>query len=72
MTSKLELELSKRVGQKSAIPCPGCGAVMRYRRNRENGSYFLGCGDYPNCTCTMEIPETLKMDLLGQKRMFME
>jgi len=65
-------ELTKRIGQKSPRPCPECGAALRYRQNHENMTFFLGCGRYPDCRHTEEIPESLKMTLLGQKGLFNE
>jgi ssDNA-binding Zn-finger/Zn-ribbon topoisomerase 1 len=67
MEKKLETILSTLVGKKVNIACPDCGAMMVVRRNRENGSYFLGCHRYPNCKVTLEIDEPLKMKLLGYK-----
>lgn len=70
MEKKLEVILSTLVGKKINRSCPECGAVMVMRRNRENGSYFLGCNRYPDCKVTLEIDEPLKMKLLGYKELF--
>ena len=71
MTS-IKDELTKRIGQKSPRSCQDCGATLRYRQNRENLTFFLGCGRWPECHYTEEIPESLKMSLMGQKGLFME
>ena len=34
----------------SAKNCPECGQPLTQRTNRNNGSEFLGCSDWPNCT----------------------
>lgn len=62
--------LAAKVGTKTTKPCPECGAVMVFRKNRRDESFFLGCNRYPDCRCTMEIDEALYMELMGQKRMF--
>jgi ssDNA-binding Zn-finger/Zn-ribbon topoisomerase 1 len=67
MEKRLEIILSSLVGKQVGKSCPDCGATMIVRRNRENGSYFLGCHRYPDCKVTMEIDEPLKMKLLGYK-----
>ena len=61
--------LEKLVGQKLAYSCSECGAPMKIRRNKENGSLFLGCDRWPDCKSTEEIPESLRMELLGQKKL---
>lgn len=70
MEKRLEEILSKLVGQRIDKACPDCGALMKVRRNKENGSYFLGCARYPDCKVTLEIDEPLKMKLLGYKQLF--
>jgi ssDNA-binding Zn-finger/Zn-ribbon topoisomerase 1 len=61
--------MSKKLlnGTELAISCPECVPVvkMRVRTNRENGSQFLGCPNYPDCTETKPIPEDVKMRLKG-------
>lgn len=53
-------------------PCPDCGAGLIIRENRENGSQFIGCMSWPNCTHTEAIPETLRMRLMGAPTLFDE
>ena len=38
---------------------------MILRKNRNNGTFFLGCKRYPNCKSTQEIPESMKLEILG-------
>lgn len=53
-------------------PCPDCGSGLIIRENRENGSQFIGCMGWPNCTHTEAIPETLRMRLMGAPTLFDE
>lgn len=57
-------------GKKTARPCPECRAMMVVRQNRRDETFFLGCNRYPDCQHTEEITEELRMELMGQKRMF--
>ncbi|MFB6195596.1 MAG: DNA topoisomerase I, partial [Haloplanus sp.] len=52
------LKADKTVG-----PCPECGEDLVIRRNRQ-GSYFIGCDGYPDCTYTLPLPSTGKPILL--------
>ena len=45
----------------SAKNCPECGQPLTQRTNRNNGSEFLGCSDWPNCTYSEELPEDVLM-----------
>jgi len=36
-------------------PCPECGDDLLVRRSRW-GSYFVGCDGYPDCECTLPLP----------------
>ena len=48
------------------IRCPDCGlAPMVERMNKQNGSKFLGCRDYPSCGGTRPIPEFVAMIRAG-------
>lgn len=38
---------------------------MMIRKNRNDGSFFLGCKRYPNCKHTSEIPESMTLEILG-------
>lgn len=53
------------------LRCPNCSADTKLivRTNRHNGSQFLGCPNYPTCRYTREIPEHVKMELQGYKRL---
>ena len=70
MDTTQKARLSAMVGKKTAKSCPDCGAVLIVRKNRENESFFLGCGDYPNCRHTENIDEAMYLDILGYKKMF--
>jgi ssDNA-binding Zn-finger/Zn-ribbon topoisomerase 1 len=65
----LQKALSEKVGQKTKQACPECGAVMVIRQNKTDKSFFLGCHNYPDCKHTTEIPESMKLELLGFKRL---
>jgi putative DNA topoisomerase len=65
----LQKALSEKVGHRTKQACPECGAVMVIRQNKTNKSFFLGCHRYPDCKHTEEIPESMKMELLGFKRL---
>lgn len=47
------------------VQCPECGAPMVVRTNRLNGSEFLGCSRYPDCTETRPLPEDVRMRAAG-------
>ena len=47
------------------IPCEACGAAMVIRVNRTNGSEFLGCVRWPECTATRPLPAYLAMVRAG-------
>lgn len=59
-----------------SIPCPTCadngrGSVMLIVRvNRKTGTEFLGCPEWPECTYTQPIPESVLMRLAGQPTLF--
>lgn len=40
---------------KTLGPCPVCGETLLVRRSRQ-GSYFVGCDGYPDCTYTLALP----------------
>jgi ssDNA-binding Zn-finger/Zn-ribbon topoisomerase 1 len=65
----LRLKLSEKVGQKTRQACPECGAVMVIRQNKHDQSFFLGCHNYPDCKHTMDIPESMKLGLLGYQQL---
>jgi len=43
--------------------CPKCGSDLVIRQSRQ-GSYFIGCDAYPDCTHTLPLPSTGKPLLL--------
>lgn len=57
-------------------PCPKCGQLLEIKRNRENGSEFLGCSRWKpggeGCNYTEPLPETIKLRRQGYKDMFDE
>jgi len=55
-------------GQEVNKRCPKCAIPRKLvvRTNRQNGSQFLSCPNWPKCNHTEQIPESLKMQLLGQ------
>ncbi len=48
-----------------ARTCPECGSQLCVRENRENGSLFLGCSDYPDCDYTERYPTDMRMRAAG-------
>lgn len=60
----------------STISCPNCLEMSRgdvkliVRTNKENGTQFLGCPNYPACDFTQPIREETRMRLQGQKELF--
>ena len=65
----LQKALAEKIGQKTKQACPECGAVMVIRQNKTDHGFFLGCHNYPDCKHTTEIPESLKLELLGYKQL---
>ena len=45
--------------------CPECGSDLVVRQSRQ-GSYFIGCDAYPDCTHTLPLPSTGKPLLLEE------
>jgi ssDNA-binding Zn-finger/Zn-ribbon topoisomerase 1 len=41
---------------KIRLPCPDCTGELVARQNKENGSRFLGCTNWPVCSKTQPIP----------------
>ena len=48
---------------KTLGPCPECGDDLLVRSSRQ-GSYFVGCNGYPDCSYTLPLPSTGKPLLL--------
>jgi ssDNA-binding Zn-finger/Zn-ribbon topoisomerase 1 len=67
MEKQIEAILSSMIGKKTTKSCPDCGAVMVVRKNRQDGTFFLGCNCYPDCKITMKINEEFMMKLQGYK-----
>lgn len=59
-------------GNEVGVVCPDCSAdtKMVIRRNKKNGTLFLGCPNWPECQHTAPIPEYIKMEAAGQPRLF--
>ncbi|MFB6187349.1 MAG: DNA topoisomerase, partial [Halobacteriaceae archaeon] len=51
---RASLKADKTIG-----PCPDCGSDLLLR-NSQQGSYFVGCDGYPDCTYTLPLPNTGK------------
>ena len=47
--------------------CPKCGRKLIIRKNKYEGSLFVGCTNYPECKYTEELSEEFIMRLYGQK-----
>jgi ssDNA-binding Zn-finger/Zn-ribbon topoisomerase 1 len=47
------------------VQCPACHAPMVERENRQNGSRFLGCSNYPTCMETAKIPAFIEVKRAG-------
>ncbi|RLM90219.1 DNA topoisomerase I [Halobellus sp. Atlit-38R] len=54
------LKADKTVGE-----CPECGGDLVIRKSRQ-GSYFIGCDSYPDCTYTLPLPSTGKPLILEE------
>ena len=54
------LKADKTVGT-----CPECGEDLLIRKSRD-GSYFVGCDGYPDCTYTLPLPSTGKPIILDE------
>jgi len=54
------LKADKTVGK-----CPECGGDLVIRKSRQ-GSYFIGCDSYPDCTYTLPLPSTGKPLILEE------
>lgn len=47
------------------VTCPSCHAPMVERENRQNGSRFMGCSNYPTCVETTKVPAYLEVKRAG-------
>lgn len=59
-------------GKRLEISCPECGpgSSMIIRQNRETKEFFIGCSNYPRCRFSQNLPESLRLQALGQKGLF--
>ena len=61
---------------KIKIPCPECAANGRgivhlvIRTNKKTGHEFLACPEWPECSHTQNIPESIRMMQSGQPTLF--
>lgn len=55
------------IDKKSPVYCYVCGATMVYKQNHKTGKIFLGCGNYPDCDRTMNLPESLRLEITHPK-----
>lgn len=53
------------------VYCPQCSPPPKLvvHTNRQNGTQFLGCPNWPKCDHTQEIPEDIKMQAAGARRL---
>lgn len=57
------------------IPCPACAdngrgrVLLEVRVNRKTGGEFLGCPEWPECSYTQPVPESIRMEMAGQPRL---
>jgi restriction system protein len=49
--SRVQPDLSAQVPN-AQVTCPNCDAGMVFRKNRQTGAGFWGCGNYPQCKGT--------------------
>ena len=58
-------------GTATSKPCPKCGPAtpLVVRTNGKTGEYFLGCDNWPECKHTEELPESMRLTLLGAKKL---
>jgi len=67
--SKRQIQaLNVRLNKKSAFACPDCGATMLYKKSSLSGEFFLGCGRFPDCRHTVNLPENVLVELSGDAR----
>jgi len=52
--------------------CPNCKPLVKLivKTNSKNGNQFLGCPNWPDCNHTEPIPEHVRMEALGQPKLF--
>ena len=63
-----------RSGQIVALGCPQCGAAHKLiiRQNSKTKEFFLSCQNWPTCNFTQNVPDDLRLKLLGAKGLFAE
>lgn len=48
------------------LRCPGCGTGhLLERENRQNGSRFMGCSEFPRCRHSEPLPAYLELKRAG-------
>jgi ssDNA-binding Zn-finger/Zn-ribbon topoisomerase 1 len=59
------------IGEQVARACPVCGASSKLviRQNKLTGTFFLGCPNYPECNYSQPLPEEVRMDAIGAKKL---
>ncbi len=63
------MKIDQRVKIEKYCPACGSGTKLVVRTNRKSDSQFLGCENFPICTHTEKIPESMYMEAAGQKRL---
>ncbi|MDC9654369.1 type I DNA topoisomerase [Xanthomonas perforans] len=55
LNDALESELARIGAGANAVvhPCPACSRPLRRKPAKEQGKFFWGCSDYPNCDTTL-------------------
>ena len=52
------------------LTCPECSWPLVVRTNRQNGTQFLGCSHWPECTFTRELTPYLIAKMSGAPTLF--
>lgn len=64
------------MSNKTNLPCPKCADNGRgrvelvIRTNRTTGHEFLACPEWPECSHTEPVPESVRMMQSGQPMLF--
>ena len=53
----------------TTLLCKECWKPMVIRENSETGEEFLGCSQYPMCKATSPLPEHIRLETMGAKRL---
>ena len=46
-------------------PCPACGGRLVVKKNRREGTQFIGCSNFPNCHYTERLTPSVEHRLSG-------